>query len=158
VGERLEALVTDAMTDRAGFDAWSAFLKAHASLVRQLDVDLDAQTGLSLGDFDVLAQLGLAGGELGMTELAHRALISRSGMTRRVARLVDAGLVHRAGSEADARAVLVSLTDAGVERLLAVAPVHLQDVYERFVQRLDAAELAALERALGKVSLDCSFG
>jgi DNA-binding MarR family transcriptional regulator len=146
------------MTDRAGFDAWSAFLKAHASLVRQLDIDLDAQTGLSLGDFDVLAQLGLAGGELRMTELAHRALISRSGMTRRVARLVEAGLVHRAGSEADARVVVVSLTDAGVDRLLAVAPVHLQDVYTRFVQRLDAEELSALEHALEKVSLDCSFG
>jgi DNA-binding MarR family transcriptional regulator len=158
VGERLEALVTNAMTDRAGFDAWSAFLKAHASLVRQLDIDLDAQTGLSLGDFDVLAQLGLAGGELRMTELAHRALISRSGMTRRVARLVEAGLVHRAGSEADARVVVVSLTDAGVDRLLAVAPVHLQDVDARFVQRLDAEGLAALQRALAKVSLDCSFG
>jgi DNA-binding MarR family transcriptional regulator len=158
IGERLEALVTDAMTERAGFDAWSAFLKAHASLVRQLDIDLEAQTGLGLGDFDVLAQLGLSGGELRMSELAHRALISRSGMTRRVARLVDAGLVHRAGSDEDARAVVVSLTDAGIERLLAVAPVHLQDVYERFVKRLDAEELAALQHALGKVSLDCSFG
>jgi DNA-binding MarR family transcriptional regulator len=29
-----------------------------------------------------------------MTELADRALISRSGMTRRVARLVDVGLVN----------------------------------------------------------------
>jgi DNA-binding MarR family transcriptional regulator len=158
VGERLEAVVANAMADRQGFDAWSAFLRSHASLVRQLDMDLEAQTGLSLGDFDVLAQLGLAGGELRMTELAHRALISRSGMTRRVSRLADAGLVHRAGADADARAVVVSLTDAGVERLLAVAPVHLGDVYERFVRQLDHEELAVLERAFDKVTLDCSFG
>jgi DNA-binding MarR family transcriptional regulator len=158
LGERLEAVVADAMADRQGFDAWSAFLRSHASLVRQLDMDLEAQTGLSLGDFDVLAQLGLAGGELRMTELAHRALISRSGMTRRVSRLADAGLVHRAGADADARAVVVSLTDVGVERLLAVAPVHLRDVYERFVRQLDHEELAVLEQAFDKVTLDCSFG
>jgi DNA-binding MarR family transcriptional regulator len=158
LGERLEAVVADAMADRQGFDAWSAFLRSHASLVRQLDMDLEAQTGLSLGDFDVLAQLGLAGGELRMTELAHRALISRWGMTRRVSRLADAGLVHRAGADADARAVVVSLTEVGVERLLAVAPVHLRDVYERFVRQLDHEELAVLERAFDKVTLDCSFG
>src|SRR5205085_486397 len=55
----------------------------------------DKETGLALADFDVLAQLSRAGGELRMTELAARALISRSGMTRRVARLVDQGLLQR---------------------------------------------------------------
>lgn len=158
ISERLEAVVDSTLVERRGFDAWSAFLKAHASLVRQLDMDLAAQADISLGDLDVLAQLGLAGGHLRMTDLAHRALISRSGMTRRVARLVDAGLVHRAGTDADARAVVVSLTEAGVERLLAVAPIHLRDVYERFARQLDEEELATLERALRKVSLDCSFG
>ena len=100
--------------------------------MRQLGIDLETQTGLGLGDFDVLAQLGLAGGELRMTDLAHRALISRSGMTRRVARLVEAGLVRRDSAASDARAVLVALTDAGVARLAATAPVHLRDVEELF--------------------------
>ena len=53
--------------------------------MRRLESDLERQTGLALADFDVLAQLARAGGELRMTELAARALISRSGMTRRVA-------------------------------------------------------------------------
>jgi hypothetical protein len=80
------------------------------------------ETGLALADSDVQAQVALAGGELRMTELADRALISRSGMTRRVARLVDVGLVHRANA------------------------------------RLDDQELAVLESALEKVTLDCTFG
>src|SRR3954470_23746648 len=86
-----------------GMDAWHSLLQAHATLMRQLALDLERETGLALADFDVLAQLSLAGGELRMTDLAARALVSRSGMTRRVARLVDAGLVQRRAADADGR-------------------------------------------------------
>ena len=93
-----------------------------------------------------------------MTELAARALISRSGMTRRVARLVDEGLVQRADANEDGRGVVVSLTDAGVARLIETAPVHLRGVSELFVAQLDDQELAVLKSALDKVAVDCTFG
>jgi DNA-binding MarR family transcriptional regulator len=130
-----------------GLAAWRSLLEAHATLIRQLEVDLERDTGLALADFDVLAQLALAGGELRMTELAARALISRSGMTRRVARLVDEGLVRR-----------VTLTDAGVARLAETVPVHARGVAALFVAKLDDQELVALEGTLSKVTLNCSFG
>jgi DNA-binding MarR family transcriptional regulator len=126
--------------------------------VRQLETDLEKETGLSLADFDVLAQLAVAGGELRMTELADRALISRSGMTRRVARLVGDGLVRRANADEDARGVVVRLTDAGVDRLAETAPVHARGISQLFVTRLEDEELAALESALQKVIIDCNFG
>jgi DNA-binding MarR family transcriptional regulator len=126
--------------------------------MRRLETDLEQKTGLALADFDVLAQLALAGGELRMAELASRALISRSGMTRRVARLVDDGLVRRANASADARGVVVLLTDAGVARLTETAPVHARGVSELFVAPLDDQELAALRAALDKVTVDCTFG
>jgi DNA-binding MarR family transcriptional regulator len=138
--------------------AWRSLLRAHATLVRQLETDLANETGLGLADFDVLAQLALAGGELRMTELANRALISRSGMTRRVARLVDAGLVRRSDADADGRGVVVALTDAGVTRLTETAPAHARGIADHFVSRLDDEELAVLERALDKVTVDCTFG
>jgi DNA-binding MarR family transcriptional regulator len=141
-----------------GMDAWHSLLQAHATLMRQLAMDLEKETGLALADFDVLAQLSLAGGELRMTELAARALISRSGMTRRVARLVDEGLVRRRTAGADGRGVLVALTDAGIARLTETAPVHVRGVSELFVAKLDDQELAALKSALDKVSVDCAFG
>ena len=141
-----------------GLGAWQALLRAQATLIRQLDKDLENETGLALADFDVLAQLALAGGELRMTELADRALISRSGMTRRVARLVDDGLVGRANATTDARGVVVALTQAGVERLAETAPVHARGIRKLFVDKLNDQELAAIEKALGKVTLDCGFG
>jgi DNA-binding MarR family transcriptional regulator len=143
---------------RRGLGAWRSLLQAHATLMRQLETDLHKETGLALADFDVLAQLAIAGGELRMTELAARALISRSGMTRRVARLVDAGFVRRANVDADGRGVEVALTDAGLARLLETWPVHTRGIHDLFVARLDDQELALLEGALNKVTLDCTFG
>src|SRR6184192_4108957 len=87
--EVFDRLVEGQVPGRRGLEAWRSLLRAHATLVRRLDTDLERETGLALADFDVLAQLAEAHGELRMTELADRALISRSGMSRRVARLDD---------------------------------------------------------------------
>jgi DNA-binding MarR family transcriptional regulator len=154
----LDRLVTSELPGGHGLEAWTSLLRAHATLMRRLETDLERETGLALADFDVLAQLALAGGELRMAELANRALISRSGMTRRVARLVDEGLVRRANASADARGVVVLLTDAGVARLTETAPVHARGVSELFVAKLDDQELAAVQVALDKVTVDCTFG
>ena len=151
-------LTEQALPGRRGERAWRALLQAQATLMRQLDTDLFADTGLRLADFDVLAQLAEAGGELRMTELAARTLVSRSGLTRRVARLVDEGLVRRANAAGDGRGVVVALSDAGVARVTGTAPVHLRGVSKLFVERLDEQELAVLETALRKVIVDCTFG
>src|SRR6478672_2417826 len=124
----VDRLIAAELPRRHAQDAWRTFLQAHATLVRRLETDLENETGLALADFDVLVQLAFAGGRLRMTELADKALISRSGMTRRVARLVDEGLVGRCSAETDARGVVVSLTPAGEDRLLATAPVHARGI------------------------------
>lgn len=154
----LDRLVAEALPSEIGFEAWRSFLQAHATLMRRLTSDLAQKTGLTLGDFDVIGQLANAGGELRMTELAARAYSSRSGMTRRVDRLVDEGLVTRTAADADGRGVVVALTDAGVARLAETAPVHLRGVAELFVAQLGERELVALKKALDKVTVDSEFG
>ena len=156
--ELLERLVAEELPNRRGLEAWTSLLSAHATLMRRLETDLETETGLALADFDVLAQLALAGGELRMTDLAALALISRSGMTRRVARLVDEGLVCRIAADGDARGVVVSLTEGGSARLAETAPVHMRGIRHLFVEQLDDQELAVLKSALDKVTVDCTFG
>jgi DNA-binding MarR family transcriptional regulator len=154
----IDRLVSEVVPGGRGIAVWMAFLRAHATLARQLAIDLVEETGLTLGDYDVLAQLALAGGVLRMTDLANRAFSSRSGMTRRVDRLVDERLVRRTGADADGRGVVVGLTKGGVARLGATAPAHIRRVAQLFVAPLDDEQLAVLERALKKVTLNCTFG
>ena len=155
---QFDRIVAKEMPGGRGLPAWDALLRAHATLLRQLETDLESKTGVGLADFDVLAQLAIADGSLRMAELADRALISRSGMTRRVTRLVHEGLVRRAHAGGDARGVVVLLTNSGFDRLTVAAPVHMRGVSELFLTKLDDQELAVLERALAKVTLDCTFG
>src|SRR5437899_8301663 len=108
-----DRIVAREVPGRRGFRPADALLRAHATLLRQLETDLESKTGLALADFDVLAQLAIAGGSLRMTELADHALISRSSMTRRVTRLVHEGLVRRDHADADGRGVVVPLTMSG---------------------------------------------
>jgi len=154
----VDRLIHEALPDQRGFEAWRAFLLAHASLMRELSTDLAFRTRLPLGDFDALAQLAMGGGELRMTDLATRTFSSRSAMTRRVDRLVDEGLVERTRSDADGRGVVIGLTESGLGRLLEAVPIHLEGVSRLFIDRLDDEELEVLGNALHKVSLDCSFG
>ena len=153
-----DRFVEEVIPGGRGIPAWLALLRAHATLVRQLAVDLVQETGLTLGDYDVLAQLAVAGGALRMTELAEKAYSSRSGMTRRVDRLEEQGLVGRTEANADGRGVVVTMTDAGVARFTETAPVHIRRVVELFVAPLDDQELQVVERAMRKVTLKPTFG
>jgi len=154
----VDEIVRDVMPDQRGADAWRSFLQAHASLMRDLATDLVTRTGMTLGDFDALIQLALAGGSLRMTDLAARAYTSRSGMTRRVDRLVDDGLVTRTSADADGRGVVVALSEPGLARLLEALPVHLERVSKLFVEPLDDQDLTAVQQAMAKITVDCEFG
>jgi DNA-binding MarR family transcriptional regulator len=124
--------------------AWRSFLRAHATVVRRLEADLVAAHGLPLAVYDVLVQLVEAPGHrLRMTELAGRVLLSRSGLTRLVDRMVRDGCVRREPDPQDARGVLAVLTDAGFERLKEASPTHLDGITRYVVDRLSAEQLSA---------------
>jgi DNA-binding MarR family transcriptional regulator len=158
VAARVGRLIDEAVPGRRGLQAWQALLEAHATLMRRLQTDLMSKTGLDLNDFDVISQLAQAGGALRMTELAARAFSSRSGLTRRIDRLVEEGLVTRTTADGDARGVVVTLTDAGAVRVSETVPVHLRAVADLFMAKLEDQELDVLESALRKVILDRTFG
>jgi DNA-binding MarR family transcriptional regulator len=132
---------------------WRAFLRAHARVVRELERELAADQNLALADYDVLVQLSAAEDRrLRMSELADRLLLSRSGATRLVDRLVADGLVERVNCESDRRGQWASLTDTGYERLKRASPTHLRGIASHFLDRLSAEEVATLEPALARLA------
>ncbi|MCE7008451.1 MarR family transcriptional regulator [Kibdelosporangium philippinense] len=123
-------------------DAWRAFLRAHAKVTRCLEAELLAEQRLSLGAYDVLAELAEAPDHcLRMAELAEAVLLSRSGVTRLVDRLERAGLVVRERVDGDGRGVVARLTSAGASRLGVASRTHLAGVLRHFVELLDEQEL-----------------
>ena len=131
---------------------WAAFLRAHARVVRELERELQAEQRMALTDYDVLVQLAAAEDRrLRMSELADRLLLSRSGVTRLVDRLVAQGLVEREICDTDRRGQWAALTDAGLDRLRAAAPTHLRGVGEHFLDRMSPDELASMQAILARL-------
>ncbi|HEX5826470.1 MAG TPA: MarR family winged helix-turn-helix transcriptional regulator, partial [Candidatus Limnocylindrales bacterium] len=138
--------------DDPRLDAWRSFIHAHARLTRTLDEELQAQHDLSLAEYDALLQLVNAPDRrLRMSVLAERVLLSRSGITRLVDRLVAAGFVERTTCATDARGAEAALTTAGVDKLRNASRDHLAAVGRLFLEVLEPDERAAMQRGLDRV-------
>jgi DNA-binding MarR family transcriptional regulator len=132
---------------------WRAFVIAHARVRRRLDDDLRVEHGLSLPEYEALLFLAEAADRrLRMSQLADSLILSRSGVTRLVDRLVDDGLVERNQCTTDARGAEALLTDAGADRLRSAARTHLRGIRDYFLDAIEAADLGAIERVLGEVA------
>lgn len=141
--------------DERRFAAWRTFLAAHGAVLRKLEQELADETGLSLGWYEVLLHLQRAPERrLRMHELAERVLLTPSGLTRMVDRMVEAGLVRREQCPSDRRVSYAALTDRGRRRLQKTSPVHVRGVEEHFADHLTDREAEVLQRALGKVLAD----
>ena len=133
-------------------EIWRLFLRAHAQIVRRLESDLMDRHGLPLAWYDVLARLVEADGHrLRMSELADRVMLSPSGLTRLVGRMVEAGLVAREPSESDARGFYAVLTDAGYERLRSATGTHLRGILDYVLSRYTDEELDEIARYVSRL-------
>jgi DNA-binding MarR family transcriptional regulator len=134
--------------------AWGAFLRAHADLVGRMDATLRREAGIPLQWYDALAHIAAGRRPVTLRELEQRVLLSQSGLSRLVTRLVDAGLVSRTPSEHDRRAVELTLTRSGSARLRAARAVQARQVRELFADHMDDREAAVLVEVLHRLSRD----
>jgi DNA-binding MarR family transcriptional regulator len=125
--------------------AWRGLLRVHAALVKALDAELVRAHDLPLISYEVLITLDAAPERRRrMAELADSVLLSRSGTTRLVDRLVRDGLIARELCEDDGRGSFAVLTDRGAQLLEQARATHLDGVRNRFLRHFDDAELRTL--------------
>lgn len=136
------------MLDEDQMEAWHGFLRTHAALVRELDIEMQEEHGLSLTQYEVLLLLARSDdGSVRMSDLADGALLSLSGLSRLVDRLVAMGLVERAQCPSDRRSSLACLTTAGRKRFREARPTHHDGVRRLFADRLPDDAITALNAA-----------
>ena len=131
---------------------WRLFLESGLALQSVLDTELEHQVGLSLRWYDVLIHLEESPEGIPMSELAGRILHSKSGFTRLVDRMEDAGLVRRVRPEHDRRSILIMLTEQGAQTMHRARRYHRDGIERHFSRHLTDNEIKTLTRALEKVS------
>lgn len=134
------------------FEVWRLFLRVQRRLSRRLEDDLQTKHDLPLAWYDVLARLVEAPDHrLRMSDLAEQVMLSPSGLTRLVDRLVTEGLVRREHAAQDGRGYYAVLTDAGYERLRDATGTHLRGIKDYVISAYTPDELAMVSALLGRL-------
>jgi DNA-binding MarR family transcriptional regulator len=132
--------------------SWRLFFESALALLDILDAELERDVGISQRWYDVLVHLEESPEGVPMNLLADRILYSKSGFTRVVDRMEEAGLIRRVRPQHDRRTILVVLTEKGSETLERARRHHRDGIERHFAQHLTDADTKALTRALGKIS------
>ena len=96
----------------------------------------------------------LSGGEAGrlrMRELAESVLLTRSGVTQLLDRMITAGLVVREACQGDRIGYCAVVTQLGLETIEKVGPDHSKDAWEAFWGHVTQEEAAVMENGFIRV-------
>jgi DNA-binding MarR family transcriptional regulator len=122
--------------------AWGGLVGAQGRLFLRIEDDLRRKSGITHAEFEVLLRLCFATkSRARIQDLAAASLLTRSGTSRVVERLVRAGYVERAGAEEDGRGAYAVLTKVGREHFLTAARQHVALVRREFLSKFSDAEL-----------------
>jgi len=132
--------------------AWLALIRTHTRLWEQVEAQMRRDSGLTMARYDVLVHLDMAGGRLGLTDLAAAILLSPSGLSKLLDRMAAAGLVRRDPDPSDGRAAFAAITPQGQSLARKARHSHHEFLRQTFAQALDDQDLADLARIMGRLS------
>ncbi len=145
-------VLASARLEGTALEAWRSYLQSHAQILRALDAELVAAHGITTRDYEVLLYLAQAPDEqLPMSALAENTMLTRSGITRLVDGLVNAGLIERVACPSDARVSYARITARGYEKLREAGCTHVAGIRRLFLERYSDDEIGQLADLLGRL-------
>lgn len=134
-------------------DAWLGLQTVMSLLPAALDSDLQELEGITLFDYHMLAMLSEAENhQLPMTHLASLTTASLSRLSHVVKKLETRGWLLRVQSPDDARVKIASLTNAGYQAVVDMAPHHVASVRALLFDPLNDKDVKALTRVTRKIT------
>lgn len=138
------------MKKGAGLSVWLRLLKTYNLILPE--ARRSVEPGLTLPQFDVMAQLHRRPDGMTFVELSRNLLVSAGNLTGIVKRLERERLVARETNESDRRSARLRLTTEGRRRIAAAVPRHARDI-EKVFASVPRGEVAQLRRLLGSLAL-----
>lgn len=128
-------------------------MRAGLASTRAMDREAEATGRLLFSEHHILATLN-EGPPQGIrpTDLAERAALTKSGLTRAIDRLESQRLIERRPCPADARGQLIVLSAEGRRVLRRSAPEHFRSIARNFADHLTDREVDVLTTALERVA------
>jgi DNA-binding MarR family transcriptional regulator len=129
--------------------AWLAYMRVQQRLGYEMNRQLQADSELSLADYDVLNALsGVPAECMQVSSLAAQIGWERSRLSHHARRMEGRGLVQCDLATHDRRATEITLTPDGRRAIVEAAPGHVDLVRHLFFEGLPKGLLAPLTEAL----------
>lgn len=130
--------------NRTELDSWRVFIETTEDLRTALAGRLQADSGISAGDYRVLLELSEAPGRrLRSSHLADAIGWERSRLSHHLGRMEKRGLIGREVAAGDNRGAEAVLTEEGRDALRRSSVPHFHAIRELFLDALTPAQLAA---------------
>jgi DNA-binding MarR family transcriptional regulator len=131
--------------------AWIALVRTHARLWDQIEAQMRHDSGLTMSRYDVLMQLDMAGGRLGLSELASTIVLSASGLSKLLDRMEASELIRREPDPRDARSTFARITPRGRSLVKKARRSHHAWLQRAFGDALDDRDVADLSRIMRRI-------
>jgi DNA-binding MarR family transcriptional regulator len=128
-----------------------AFVRTHTRLWERIESEMRKRHGLTMARYDVLAHVNMAGGRLGLSELAEGIALSPSGLSKLLDRMESSGLIRREADPSDARAAFAAITPRGRKLVAAARTSHHELLRETVGGALTDRDLADLRRIMSRL-------
>ena len=123
--------------------AWRAYLRAGTLLTARLNRQLQADSGLSLPEYEVLVRLSEApDGSLRPFQLGQALDWEQSRLSHLLSRMTRRGFITRQDCPSDRRGAVVVLTGPGRAAIESAAPGHVATVRRLVFDQMDGAQAA----------------
>ena len=133
-------------------EGWLALVRTHTRLWDEIETQMRRDHGLSMARYDVLAHLNMAGGRLGLSELAAAIALSPSGLSKLLDRMDESGLIRREPDPSDARAAFATITPEGRALVRKARLDHHALLRRTFGRALDDRDVADLRRIMHRIA------
>lgn len=132
--------------------AWLALTRLLVRLPAALELQLERDAGLNQFEYFVLAMLSERPNRLlRMSQLAAITHASLSRLSHVVKRLETQGYMYREPDPVDGRYINAVLTPAGMEKVVATAPGHVETVRELVIDALTPSQLRDFQKHLERI-------
>jgi DNA-binding MarR family transcriptional regulator len=131
--------------------AWLALIRTHARLWDRVNMQMRHDSGLTMSRYDVLMHLELAGGRLGLSDLASTIVLSPSGLSKLLDRMEASDLIRRQPDPRDARSTFARITPRGRALVKKARQSHHAWLQRAFGDALDDRDVADLTRIMGRI-------
>ncbi|OBA83780.1 MarR family transcriptional regulator [Mycolicibacterium mucogenicum] len=134
--------------------AWVAYMRVQLRMNYEMNRQLQADSGLSLADYDVLVALSDNDAGMRVSDLAAQIGWERSRLSHQLRRMEERGLTERRPSLEDGRTSNVVLTANGRRAITEAAPGHVDLVRALFFDPLPDNLLGPFTAALEHIHVN----